>query len=134
MRGRRHSNEGRAYCLAKPHSLATYLLSPQPFARQACRYSPHFAKQPDEPPSDFAQKPWHVLIRSEQLFASAGVAKASVSAAAAKPAHTSDGLRKFASIIPKQCGNAERMSAYLQSGLGVSVEATIPVIPAKAEI
>lgn len=100
MRARRPSNDGRAYCLAKPHSLDTYLLSQQPLARQACRYSPHFARHPGEPPSVLAQKPWHVLSRSEQLFASARAVRAKTSAAAApSPAHISESFRKSASPI-----------------------------------
>jgi hypothetical protein len=119
MRARRPSNDGRAYCLAKPHSLDTYLLSQQPLARQACRYSPHFAKHPGEPPSVLAQKPWHVLSHSEQHFASAGAANARTNAAAApSPANMSESFRKSASPIRKQCGNAKRVSAYLQSEAG----------------
>jgi hypothetical protein len=88
----------RAYCLAKPHSFDTYLLSQQPLARQACRYSPHFERQPGEPLSVFAQKPWHVLSRSEQLFALAGALSARTSDMAAQsPAHISQSFGKFAS-------------------------------------
>jgi hypothetical protein len=108
MRGRRRSNDGPAYCLAKPHSLDTYLLSQQPLARQACRYSPHLARHLGEPLSVLAQKPWQVLTRSEQLFASAGAVSAKTSAAAApSPAHMSESFRKSAS---QSAHNAGRLS------------------------
>jgi hypothetical protein len=93
MKERRRSNDERVYCLAKPHSLDTYLLSQQPLARQACRYSRHFARHPGEPPSVLAQKPWQVRIRSEQLFASAGALSARTSAAAHSPAPISESFR-----------------------------------------
>jgi hypothetical protein len=87
-----------AYCLAKPHSFDTYLLSQQPLARQACRYSPHFLRRPGEPLSVLAQKPWHVLSRSEQLFASAGDASVNISAAAQESlAPPSKKIRNFTS-------------------------------------
>ena len=114
---------GRAYCLAKPHSFETYLLSQQPLARQACRYSPHLARHPGEPPSVLAQKPWHVLSRSEQLFASAGAVRARTSAAVAQsPARISGKLSHF--CLPTRLNtlaNAKGVSAYLQSGAGVNI-------------
>jgi post-segregation antitoxin (ccd killing protein) len=45
-----------------------------------------------------AQKPWHVLSRSEQLLASAGAASVNISAAAQESlAPQSKNLRNFAS-------------------------------------
>lgn len=87
----------RRYRRAKPHSFVTYLLSQQPLARQACRNSPHFARHPGEPLSDLAQKPWQVLSRSEQVFASAGAVSTRISAAAQSAAPESVNVRKFAS-------------------------------------
>jgi hypothetical protein len=43
MRARRRLNDGRPYCLAKPHSFDTYLLSQQPLARQACLHLQSYA-------------------------------------------------------------------------------------------
>src|SRR5277367_241835 len=97
-RGRAGVRISARYCLAKPHSFDTYLLSQQPLARQDCRYSPHFARHPGEPLSVLAQKPWHVLSRSEQLLASAGDASMNITAAAQEsPAPQSKNLRNFAS-------------------------------------
>ena len=56
-----------------------------------------FCETPGEPLSVLAQKPWQVLSRSEQLFASAGAVSARTSAAAAQSGAPKRNSRIFAS-------------------------------------
>jgi hypothetical protein len=117
MRARRRSTDGRAYCLAKPDSLETYLLSQHPLARQACWYSPRFARQPGEPPSDFAQNPLAGLepLRAAFCIRRRDQSKNQRRGGAERGAHK----RKFSQIcLPGRLNtlaNAKGVSADLQS-------------------